>query len=103
MQHVSERLGVHETMFNCHMQKLRDSRPPFLRAFKRDRQLFIDQRSHTLVVSQNLSGLGPVAGLVIWEFACDRINAECKQLVQFRFEWFQFAQFAAISTIRRAG
>jgi hypothetical protein len=94
MQHVGKSLDVHETVLNGDVEQLRKRTPALSRRFQRGRQLVIDRRTHTLVIAKDFFALRPVVRLIVGELAVYRIDAEGKELVKARREWFQPGKFA---------
>ena len=61
MQHVCERLDVHETMLDGYVEELRKGPPALVGPFQSRRQLLVKRRTYSPVVLENLFALGPVA------------------------------------------
>jgi hypothetical protein len=94
MEHVGERLEVHETMLDGYMEELRKRSLAVLGCFQCSRQFVIERRAHSLVIAKDLFALGPVAGLIVGELAVYRIDTKGKEVVKARRKRLQPAEFA---------
>src|SRR3954468_17385292 len=78
MQHVGQRLGMHQAMLDSYMPDLLRSLIPL--------QCLVHGSTNTAVIALDLSNARPVGGLIFGGTAYRRVDAELEQLVEFRME-----------------
>src|SRR5579884_2312032 len=87
VQHVCERLGVHQAVLDRHIQinaRLRERTIRFCERFALDPS--VQFLAHAIIIFANFLKRRPIGRLVVGQAAVNRIDAEGEQLVELRME-----------------